>query len=242
MIARLGKDFPVQGPGGTEGVRFSTGTNFARMRRAHTLVELAVALAIVSVVASIGWGVLDDRIATQRMLGVARMMSGDLAMLRTTAIDHDRETRIVFIEADHDLDPEDAQHGAWRLQVGNKATGSDEWDTLPADVGGVVDESEGVRSLEVGGENEAKGISLADWTNLDDDAIVFTPRGWVGNPSDNFTNGYITLQVVNKRTLGGTGEQRATLRIARSGLVRVEVSEATALPSTTVGAAPVSAR
>ena len=226
----------------TVGRCFSAGAFFATKRNAHTLVELAVALAIISVAAGLGWGVLDERIATQRMLGVARMIAGDLTTVRTIAVDHNREARILFVEADLDLDPGDWQHGAWRLQVGNKSSGSDEWDTLPADENGVIDESEGIRSLEHGGENEAKGISLADWGELENDAIVFSPRGWLSNRSADFVDGYISLQVVNKRTEGGTASQRATLRISRTGMVRTEVSEASMLPDNAVGVAPVSSK
>lgn len=234
----LGKKFRTYGGGATLGRTFSTGTFFARMRRAHTLVELAVALAIISVAAALGWGTLEHRLATQRMLRGARMLSGDLAMLRTIAIDHSRESRLVLIEADGALDPDDVQHGAWRLQVGNKPAGSDEWDTLPMDVGGVVDESDGIRSLEPGGETELRGISLAQWSPLDSDAIRFSPRGWVDNPAGDFSGGYLTLELVNKQK----GGERVVLRIARSGMVRVEVSESTALPGTTVGNSATSAQ
>lgn len=242
MIALLGKFFPSRGDQATVPRCFLLGTILARNRKAHTLVEIAVALAIVSVAAGLAWGVMGERVGTSRMLGVARMMAADLNTVRTVAIDHNREARLLFVESDAGLDPADVQHGAWRLQVGNKLAGSDEWDTLPVDENGVIDETEGVRSLEVGGENETRGISLADWGDLDGDAIVFSPRGWVSNPASDFVGGYITLQVVNKLTEGGTSSQRANIRLSRTGMVRVEVSEATSLPATAVGAAEASAQ
>lgn len=242
MIALLGKLFPSRVGQPTVPRCFLSGTILAGDRKAHTLVEIAVALAIVSVAAGLAWGVMGDRVGTSKMLGVARMIAADLNTVRTVAIDHNRESRLLFVEADHDLNVEDAQHGAWRLQVGNKLSGSDEWDTLPADENGVVDETEGIRSLEVGGETETRGISLADWGDLEGDAITFSPRGWVSNPASDFVGGYITLQVVNKLTEGGTVSQRANIRLSRTGMVRIEVSEATSLPATSVGAAEASAQ
>lgn len=238
----MGKLFPSRAACATVPRCLLFGTILARKRSAHTLVEIAVALAIVSVAAGLAWGVMGERVATSRMLGVARMMAADLNTVRSIAIDHNREARLLLVEADHDLAADDVQHGAWRLQVGNKISGSDEWDTLPADQNGVVDETEGIRSLEVGGESETSGISLADWGSLNDDAIVFSPRGWVSNPASDFVDGYITLQIVNKRTEGESMSHRANIRLSRTGMVRIEVSDSTALPANAVGTAPTSAQ
>lgn len=163
------------------------------------------------------------------------MLYNDIVTLRTLAVDSNRETRLLLVEGDVALDPGDAQHGAWRLQIGDKSSGSTEWDTLPADVDGVFDESEGIRSLEPDGEQESVGVSLAAWSGLDDDAIVFTPRGWVGNPADNFDGGYITLSIVNKRALADGVDERATIKLARSGFCRLELGDRSALPSGQVG-------
>jgi prepilin-type N-terminal cleavage/methylation domain-containing protein len=216
---------------------FSEGTNLAFLRRGSTLVELAVALAVVAIVAAIGWGMLKDRIATQRMFHVTRMISSDLATLRTLAVDSNRQTRLLLVEGDSLLDPSDAQHGAWLLQIGNRSQGSTVWDTLPEDLDGVVDESQGERSIEPGGNDEAPGVSLAAWDDLEDDAIVFTPRGWLDNDAGDFTGGYISLEVVNKRALLRGTSERARIRIARSGFIRVELGESSELPENEVGVA-----
>ncbi len=174
------------------------------------------------------------------MIGVSKMLYNDIVTLRTLAIDSNRETRLLLVEGDAELDPSDAQHGAWRLQIGDKSSGSSEWDTLPADIDGVVSESEGIRSLERDGENETPGVSLAMWSELEDDSIVLTPRGWVGNPADDFENGYITLSVVNKRALADGVDERASLRIARTGFVRLELGQRSELPEGTVGSGATS--
>lgn len=224
MNPHLGKQFPDPKAENRSNRRFHRGTFFAYTRRAHSLVELAIAVAVVAVLAGIGWGVFQDRFTTYRMLDVARMLQTDLTTLRALAIDTNREARVHFVEADLAMDPDDAQHGAWELQVGNRSSGSTEWDTLPLDTDGVVDVSEGERSLEPGGANEARFVSLADWGTLEDDAISFTPRGWLGNAAGDYTSGEILLKIVNKRSLAAGGNEHVTLRIARSGFVRSEPS------------------
>jgi len=66
---------------------------------------------------------------------------------------------------------------------------------------------------------------------------VFTPRGWLANDSSDYNAGYIDLEVVNKRALLRGVDERARLRIARSGFIRLELSDASELPATQVGTA-----
>lgn len=177
---------------------------------------------MVAVLTGIGWGTLQDRVTTYRMFSVARMLQSDLATLRALALDTNRETRLHFVEADVALDSADAQHGAWDLQVGNRASGSTQWDTLPIDEGGVVDVSAGERSVEEGGSDEAKWVSLASWGSLKEDAIVFSPRGWLVNPATDYVDGAVNLRVVNKRALLSGVDEHVALHVLRTGLVRLQ--------------------
>lgn len=218
----MGKEFPDRNAESRTKRHNCCGTFLAVQRQGHTLLELAIALAVVAILAGIGIGVFQDRVTTYRMFSVARMLQSDLVTLRALAIDTNRETRVHFVEADLAMDAEDAQHGAWDLQVGNRASNSTQWDTLPIDEDGVVDVSEGERSLETGGHNEAKWISLATWGTLEDDAIVFTPRGWLGNPATDYVDGMISVQVVNKRALLNGQDEHVALSVARTGMVRMQ--------------------
>jgi len=219
---QVGKEFPDRPLHNRAKPRFRRGTILAFRRRAHSLVELAIAVAVVAVLAGIGWGVFQDRFTTYRMLDVARMLQSDLVTLRALAIDTNREARVHFLTADTAMDADDTQHGSWELQVGNRSSGSTEWDTLPIDADGAVDVSEGERSLEMGGANEAKEVSLAPWATLDDDAITFTPRGWLANGAGDYVAGEIELKIVNKRALRNGKDEHVVLRVARSGFVRME--------------------
>lgn len=220
VIADLGKLFLDRGGKDRSNAGKCSGTFFAS-KVGHTLVEIAIALSVVAILAGIGWGVFQDRISTYRMLHVARMLHSDLVLVRSLAIDTNREARIHFLSADSAMDPDDVAHGSWDLQIGNRGSGSTQWDTLPADVDGVVDVSQGERSLEEGGSNESRWVSLAEWGTLEDDSITFTPRGWIANQGADFVSGVIELKVVNKRALLERGDEYVVLTVSRSGLARM---------------------
>ncbi len=218
--------------------------DLANSETGHTLVELAVAIAVVGILAAMGWYAVQDEVDRFRMMKAARLLQSDLQELRALAIATNRETRIVFTGADAALDPTDVQVGEWLLQAGDRSQGSVEWDTLPIDDGS--DASAGERSLNPDGADEAPHISLAPWPTLtgpgsgNADAIVFSPRGWIANPAADFADGYVALRIVNKRSLLRGGAEEATVRVSRGGLSRLEVSDATALPTNTVGTAEAS--
>lgn len=205
-----------------------------------------MAIAIVGVLAGMGWSTIQPEVDRFRMLKAARMLHADLQSLRATAIATNRETRIVFTDADDALDPAADQAGAWLLQAGDRSTASVVWDTLPIDGG--EDSSEGERTLAPGGNDEAPHVSLARWPALagpgtdNADAIVFSPRGWITNPPADFADGYLALRIVNKRALGRGATEEVTLRVSRGGLTRLEVGASTTLPATAVGSGEASVR
>ncbi len=221
--------------------RLRGGMDLANTRSGHTLVELAVAIAIVGILAAVGWSNLQPQVDRFRMMRAARLLQSDLQMMRAMAISTSRETRVHFTAADAALDPDDVQVGEWSLQVGDHSQNSTEWDTLPVDAG-TGDGTQGERSLSVDGVDETPHVSLAPWPPLagpgtdNADSIVFSPRGWVANPVADFSDGYVALRIVNKRST-----EDAVLRVSRGGLTRLEVSDATALPSNTVGTGEASA-
>ena len=79
-----------------------------------------------------------------------------------------------------------------------------------------------------GGSRATKAVSMAPWESLagpginNADAIVFGPRGHVINPASDFgDDGTITLTLVNKRALLDGTEDTVSLKITRSGMVRM---------------------
>lgn len=244
----MGKKFPSAGPGERKQACFSRGTILATRGRAagSTLVELAIALTVIAVLAAIGFSSARGEISKFRLMQAARLLHSDARTLRSMAIATNRQTRLVLVQGDSDLDPGADQQGEWLCQVGNRSSASTEWDTLPLDKDGVHDDRQGTRSIAPDGDDEAPGISLAQWAALagpgsgNTDAIVFSPRGWVDNPASDFADGYIVLELVNKTVLDGGGEQRARVRLSRGGMIRLETSENNTVASGAVGAAEAS--
>lgn len=189
-------------------------------RRAFTMLELVVVIGIMAVIVGLGIGLTRDQAPRFRSVQVAKDLRQDMMSLRTTAIEQGVETRLLLESADSS--PNDAgapNQGAWRLQIGNAAMASTAWTDLNASGRASV-------SIEKGGSNYAKSVSLADWGSLsgpwagNESAIVFSPRGWVQNPDGDFgSDGYITLSVVNKAAWRHDVDDHIDLKVARSGNV-----------------------
>jgi hypothetical protein len=213
-------------------------------------VEVAVALAIVAVLAAIGLSSARDEINRYHLMKAARRLHADVLYLKSEAITSNREMRLKLVAYDEAMDASAPQEGEWLLQAGNRASMSTSWDTLPVDVDGVPDESDGVRDLGVDGTEEATSISLAPWpalagpgsTGESADAIVFSPRGMVANPPTDFVNGYVTLTLVNKAAAQRGGEEEVRVRISRGGLARLETGASSTLPENDVGTGEATTR
>ena len=81
------------------------------------------------------------------------------------------------------------------------------------------------------GADGISGVSLKPWGQLSGpgsrnlDSIVFSPRGYVINPATDFdSDGYITLTLINKQATAYGLDDSVDIRIARSGMVRMESS------------------
>ncbi len=239
----MGNFFPVPRLGRRTYLRRSLGTRFARVRKAHTLVELVVAVAIVVILASLGWGSMNRGRTRYNMMQAARLLQSDVGYLRAYAVATGKQTRLHFLAADTAMDPQEAQIGEWNLQIGNRATASTEWDTLPEDRDATPNSNEGERSISKDGANEAPWISLAPWPTLEgsgtgnEDCVVFSPRGWLENPAGDFVDGYLRLEFVNKFGLSEGVDEAVNVTLSRGGLARIESSSSTSLPSGAVGTA-----
>jgi type II secretory pathway pseudopilin PulG len=196
------------------------------------MIELAAVLALITVLAAIGYTSIQSMMPRYRMIQTAKELRADLMALRMTAIQTNRQARLLLVESDPDWENPGTQNiGKWKLQLGNKNLRSSSWDTFPQDAdedGSDDSTAQGTVEISKGGQDEMKSVSMAPWDTLlgpglnNADAIVFGPRGHVINPATDFgKDGTITLTLVNKRALLDGWEDTVSLKIARSGLVRM---------------------
>jgi len=200
-----------------------------------TLIEVAAVLALIAVLAALGYQNLHKMMPRYRMMQTAKDLRADLMGLRMSAIQNNRQTRLLLVDSDSTWEtPGSPNVGHWKLQLGNKSLRSNSWDTFPqdADEDGTDDATQkGTIEVSKGGQDEVRSVSLAPWQVLlgpglnNADAIVFGPRGHVINPAADFgVDGTITLTLVNKEALLDGREDTVSLKIARTGLVRMQTS------------------
>lgn len=200
-------------------------------RAGHTLIELMVVVGIMGAITALGVGLVREQIPRYRLIQASRRLESDVVLLRNTAISLGLETRLVLLSADAAYDdPTQPALASWGLQVGNRALGSTAWDWFPpdaADDGTDDDQSQGRVDIGEGGDEELPGVALGPWGALsgpgtgNPDTVVFSPRGWVMNPSGDFdAEGWIRLTLHNKRALEQGVDDHVELRLARSGYLR----------------------
>ncbi len=192
-----------------------------RQRRGFTLVELVVVLAIIGVVSAMGVASVRKLQPRFRMIQASKDLQADVSRLRVAAVESGHETRLLLLDADPSWDSVGRDHvGEWAMQRGDLARGSSVWTTL----------EDGDAHVTIGrdGAQELPSVSLVPWSALagpatgNEDAIVFSPRGFVANPDADFgADGYITLTLVNKAALVDGVEDTVSLKIARTGGVSV---------------------
>jgi prepilin-type N-terminal cleavage/methylation domain-containing protein len=205
-----------------------------RRRRGFTVLELVIVLTLLSVISALAWGSIRSQLPRYRLVRAANELAEDVANLRMTAISNNLETRFLVERTDRQLNDLATWGGAWRLQAGNASSNSSRWEDLPIDAtrdGSDDQRGEGAIDMGPGGNRSIRGVAfdvvgrLTGPAHSNSNAVVFTPRGWVANPAEDFdSSGYITFRLVNKYALDRGLEEEIHVRIARSGYVRLESS------------------
>lgn len=201
-------------------------------RKGFTLIEFGACVVLITILAAIGYQSFRNSMPRYRMIQTAKELRADLMALRMTAIETNRQSRILLVDSDPDWAVAGTSNaGHWKLQLGNKNLRSSSWDTFPADADedGTDDFTKrGDIDISRGGSRATQTVSMAPWDSLagpginNSDAIVFGPRGHVINPASDFgDDGTITLTLVNKRALLDGTEDTVSLKISRSGMVRM---------------------
>jgi prepilin-type N-terminal cleavage/methylation domain-containing protein len=202
-------------------------------RRGLTLIEVVVVLAIIGIVAAIGFGSTRAYIPRFRMITAAKGLKADIMKLRSLAVSTGRETRLTLTGTPGACTDTTSYGGSWAMYIGNRSSGSSSWDQLPEDSavdGSDDDASEGTADLGDGGNRKARGVCLRQWDSLagpgagNSDSIVFSPRGFITNPSSDFstTSGTIDLTLVNLDAAHSGVQDEVSVRLFRTGAARLE--------------------
>jgi hypothetical protein len=138
---------------------------------------------------------------------------------------------LVLAEAPADCSDANQYGGKWRLEIGDSSRRATWWEQLPPDasVDGTDDDlSQGEVDIGEGGNRKARDVCLMAWSPIrgpatgNADAIVFSPRGWLVNPSEDFDGtGHLVVQLANQAAAREGVVDRVRVMVTRSGMVRL---------------------
>jgi len=207
-------------------------------RTAHsgfTLIELAIVLSIVAILAIMAMPSLNAMMPRFRLNRTVKEFVDNVQLMRLMAISQNREFRVCLdlasVDGDVTNDNIRSNSGKYTLEGGDQSSGSETWDILPMADGGDDASDEGTFVLTWSANNRTyAGVSITGWTSMtgpntgNTNCIVFSPRGWISNPAADFsTNGYMRVYFRNKAA-NPENDSRSVL-ISRGGLARIRVGD-----------------
>ena len=207
----------------------------SRRRGGVTLLEIVVVVAIITILTSMGVWLSSDLLPRWRARQAAMEFASHIQECRARAVESSRECMVWLIDCDSDISSScGATGGEYWIAVGNHSSASDTWDYLPFDSesdGTDDDTSQGV--VDFGDKTTShylRNVGMDYWGSSiggpdvgNSDRIVFSPRGFVSNPSSDFDIlGYITITFVNKLADKKGMNEAWTVSITRSGMTRID--------------------
>ena len=199
--------------------------------RGFTLIEVLLVVSLITILATIGFGTTQDQMPRYRLIQASKGLKGDLMTLRNLAVETGRETRLLLTERPEDCSDTEQYGGRWRREIGDRSRGATWWEQLPPDGeqdGTDDDISEGEVNIGNGGNRKARHVCLLEWGDIrgpgtgNTNAIVFSPRGWLSNPSEDFDGtGHLVVELANQVAARQGVDDRVRVMITRSGMVRL---------------------
>jgi len=209
-----------------------------RSSKGFTLLEIAVVVAVIGILAGLAVASGEALVPNVRTRSAAQAFAKNVDKMRMIALRNNRETRICMDT--YDASPgtiASANKGKYIMYVGNKSANSDAWDKMPGDLydnDNDDDATEAIVDIGKGGLEFIPKVSIGDWGSDiggpyygNSDCIVFSPRGWVVNPPDDFNaQGFIEITFVNKVARHEGLNHDYIVMIARSGMTRLDNAKA----------------
>lgn len=210
------------------------GLNKMRRRQGgFTLVEVMIAVGILTTLTAIGWGTMQTYLPRFRLVRVAKQFRGDLSTMREIAVQGNREAKLQLLSHAGDCSNTTIWGGSWQKSLGNKVFGSNQWDLLPEDSrvdGTDDDQSKATVDFTVSSSERAYDVCFREWDPLlgpsfggnNQNSIVFSPRGWLRNPASDFNSrGYMEFMFVNQEANRKGAIDAIKVQISRSGMIRL---------------------
>ena len=203
------------------------------IQRGFTLLEVIIAVAILGILATIGWGTLEEHLSRFRLVRTSKQFRADLVKMRQIAVQTNRESRMLLLSHSGDCTDGVSWGGSWQLAVGDQSFGSSRWDLLPEDSiqdGSDDDQSLGVVDIGAAGNEKGKDVCFREWSTIsgpshgghNSNAIVFGPRGWLRNPASDFnTRGYLEFNFVNQEAYRAGIIDALKIQVSRAGMIRM---------------------
>jgi len=207
-----------------------------RERKAFTLIELLIVVAIIGILSAAGYSQASALLPRYRCYQAAREFAATVQLVRQHAATDGIEHRIALISYDEDYSTYDGYNqGVYYIQSGNRAQQSTRWEFLPTDaLDDGSDDLTGLGTVDLNGANP--DVSLVPWNALsgpiysgspNNDCIVISPRGWLVNPNSDFdANGHIVVEFINKEALSRNVVETYQVKISRTGMVRLDFNDA----------------
>ncbi len=207
-----------------------------RERKAFTLIELLIVVAVIGIISAVGYTQASVLLPRYRTYQAARDFAANVQLLRQHAATDGIEYRVALVSYDEDfLTYNGGNGGIYYLQAGNRDKESTRWEYLPTDaLNDGSDDATGDGTVDLSVTNP--DASMAPWSALsgprysgtpNNDCIVISPRGWLVNPNSDFDgSGYIVVEFINKEALRREIYEVYQVKIARSGMVRVDFNDA----------------
>ncbi len=215
----------------------------AGRQQGFSLLEMMIVLAIIGVLTSVGYVIAKDIVPQYRTRMAAMDFANHIEQCRNLAVSSGRRCRIVMLAGEIATQLEDLDSNTGKYQIDLEIDGGG-WDTLPVDtITDSVDDnaSTGVIDISSTSANGFKHVAILDWGTIlgpgsdNDDAIVFDTRGFVANPTSDFTSGLITITFVNKVAESRGSPDRWAVHITRAGVAHLDSSRSTKDDNVTSG-------